>query len=138
MYISFWEKGKWRFLDLAELPMEKPKIKKLYYSISEVSALTLLKPYVLRYWESEFPSLRPSKNRAGKRIYRSSDVEHILIIKKLLYENKFTIEGARKQLQFGQESEEFEEEAKNDKQKSLLEEIKISLKEIIDLLQGPT
>ena len=118
--------------------MEKPKIKKLYYSISEVSALTLLKPYVLRYWESEFPSLRPSKNRTGKRIYRSSDVEHILIIKKLLYENKFTIEGARKQLQFGQESEEFEEEAKNDKQKTLLEEIKISLKEIIDLLEGPT
>ena len=75
---------------------------------------------------------------AGKRIYRSSDVEQILIIKKLLYENKFTIEGARKQLQFGQESEEFEEEAKNDKQKTLLEEIKISLKEIIDLLQGPT
>ena len=100
--------------------------------------MTSLKPYVLRYWEGEFPSLQPSKNRAGKRIYRSSDIDHILTIKKLLYEKKFTIEGARKQLQFGQESEEFEEEAKNDKQKTLLEEIKISLKEIIDLLEGPT
>jgi len=97
--------------------------------------MTSVKPYVLRYWESEFPSLRPSKNRAGKRIYRSSDVEQVLTIKKLLYENKFTIEGARKQLKFGQE---VEDEAKNDRQKNVLEEIKISLKEIIDLLEDPT
>ena len=100
--------------------------------------MTSVKPYVLRYWESEFPSLRPSKNRAGKRIYRSSDVEQILIIKKLLYENKFTIEGARKQLKSGQESEEFEDEAKNDGHKNILDEIKISLNEIIDLLESPT
>ncbi len=100
--------------------------------------MTSVKPYVLRYWESEFPNLRPSKNRAGKRIYRSSDVEQIFTIKKLLYENKFTIEGARKQLKFRQESEGVEDEVKNDRQKNILEEIKISLKEIIDLLEDST
>ena len=118
--------------------MKEPIIKKLYYSISEVSELTSLKPYVLRYWESEFPSLRPSKNRAGKRIYRSSDVEQVLAIKKLLYEKKFTIEGARKQLKFGNGSEDIEDAAKNDKQKEVLEEVKIGLKEIIDLLEDKT
>jgi len=100
--------------------------------------MTSVKPYVLRYWESEFPNLRPSKNRAGKRIYRSSDVEQIVTIKKLLYENKFTIEGARKQLKFAQQSEEVKDVAKNDRQKNVLEEIKISLKEIIDLLEDST
>lgn len=73
-------------------------IKKLYYSIGEVSEMTHLKPYVLRYWESEFPQLRPSKNRAGKRIYRSNDIELVLLIKKLLYNDKFTIEGACKRI----------------------------------------
>jgi len=97
--------------------------------------MTSLKPYILRYWESEFPSLRPSKNRAGKRIYRSSDVEQVLAIKSLLYENKFTIEGARKQLKLEHESERLEDSVKNDKPKDLLAEIKIGLKEIIDLLK---
>ena len=61
----------------------KPKqIKKLYYSISEVSKLTSLKQYVLRYWETEFSELRPSKNRAGNRIYRLSDIKLLFLIKK--------------------------------------------------------
>ncbi|MBD3290125.1 MerR family transcriptional regulator [candidate division KSB1 bacterium] len=77
----------------------KPKpIKKLYYSISEVSKLTSLKAYVLRYWETEFSELRPAKNRAGNRIYRLNDIKLIFYIKKLLYEEKFTIEGARQKL----------------------------------------
>ncbi len=77
----------------------KPKpIKKLYYSISEVSKLTSLKPYVLRYWETEFSELRPAKNRAGNRIYRLNDIKLIFFIKKLLYEEKFTIEGARQKI----------------------------------------
>mgnify|MGYP003322586420 CR=1 FL=1 len=65
--------------------------KKLYYSIKEVSEMTELKPYVLRYWESEFPSLKPSKNRAGNRTYKKHDIQVILDIKKLLYQKKFTI-----------------------------------------------
>lgn len=73
-------------------------IKKLYYSIGEVSKVTELKQYVLRYWESEFPQLSPAKNRAGNRIYRDKDIELILFIKSLLYDRKYTIEGARQKL----------------------------------------
>lgn len=71
---------------------------KLYFRIREVSDLTATKPYVLRYWETEFPSLAPVKSSSGHRLYRRQDVETIFEIKRLLYEKGFTIEGARKQL----------------------------------------
>ncbi|RKY45612.1 MAG: MerR family transcriptional regulator [Candidatus Neomarinimicrobiota bacterium] len=71
-------------------------LKKLYYSIGEVSKITGLKPHVLRYWESEFPMLSPMKNRAGNRVYRERDLKLIQYIKYLLYEKKYTIDGARK------------------------------------------
>jgi DNA-binding transcriptional MerR regulator len=74
------------------------QIKKLYYSIGEVSKMTDLKAYVLRYWETEFKQLKPPKNRAGNRTYRQTDIDLILFIKDLLYIKKFTIEGARTQL----------------------------------------
>ena len=77
----------------------KPQIKKLYYSISEVSKITRLKQYVLRYWETEFTQLKPPKNRAGNRTYRQKDIDVIHKIKELLYKKKFTIEGARKQME---------------------------------------
>ena len=77
-------------------PALSPTVKKLYYSIGEVSETTSLKPYVLRYWETEFPDLSPAKNRAGNRIYTEKDINTILDIKRLLYQEKFTIEGARK------------------------------------------
>ena len=78
--------------------MEARDIKKLYYSISEVSEITGLKQYVLRYWETEFSQLKPGKNRAGNRIYRSHDVDTIMEIKSLLYDRKFTIKGAQQHL----------------------------------------
>ena len=78
--------------------MNQPQIKKLYYSIGEVAELTSLKPYVLRYWETEFPALKPTKNRAGNRIYKDRDLKILFHIKYLLYDQKYTIEGARKQL----------------------------------------
>src|SRR2546425_6350445 len=71
---------------------------KLYFRIGEVSDLVETKPYVLRYWETEFPVLKPIKSRSGHRLYRRQDVETILEIRRLLYEQGFTIEGARKQL----------------------------------------
>ena len=77
---------------------EPKQIKKLYYSIGEVSKMTELKAYVLRYWETEFKQLKPPKNRAGNRTYRQNDIDLILYIKDLLYTKKFTIEGARHQL----------------------------------------
>lgn len=71
---------------------------KLYFRIGEVSRLTATKTYVLRYWETEFPTLKPVKSRSGHRLYRRQDLETVVEIKRLLYEKGFTIEGARKQL----------------------------------------
>ena len=78
--------------------MEEPIAKKAYYSIGDVCDLTGLKPHVLRYWESQFEVLHPTKNRAGNRVYRPKDIELILLVKHLLYEEKYTIEGARQRL----------------------------------------
>jgi DNA-binding transcriptional MerR regulator len=78
--------------------MRKKTPDKLYYSITEVSELTGVKPHVLRYWETEFKALKPKKNRAGNRTYRSSDIKLIMLIKKLLYDDGFTIAGAKKKL----------------------------------------
>lgn len=78
--------------------MKQLGIKKLYYSISEVSKITDLEQYVLRYWETEFEQLKPAKNRAGNRIYTNRDIKLILFIKKLLREERYTIEGAKQVL----------------------------------------
>ena len=74
------------------------EVKKLYYSIGEVSEITNLKQYVLRYWESEFSQLKPSKNSAGNRNYRKSDIDLINEIKSLLYKRHYTIKGAKQYL----------------------------------------
>ena len=79
--------------------MKDLSIKKLYYSISEVSKITEIEQYVLRYWETEFEQLKPQKNRAGNRIYTNKDIQLILYIKELLREKKYTIEGAKKILE---------------------------------------
>jgi len=89
-------------------------IRKLYYSISEVSTITGLEQYVLRYWESEFPQLKPAKNRAGNRIYTNKDIKLILYIKKLLRDERYTIEGAKRVL------EEYVPEAESAEQLELL------------------
>lgn len=86
--------------------MRDLSIKKLYYSISEVSKITDIEQYVLRYWETEFEQLSPQKNRAGNRIYTNKDIRLILYIKELLREKKYTIEGAKKIL------EDYEQEKK--------------------------
>jgi DNA-binding transcriptional MerR regulator len=71
---------------------------KRYYRIGEVSKITGVKPYVLRYWESEFRWMAPQKSKSKQRLYRKRDIDMILLIKKLLYEQRFTIAGARKKL----------------------------------------
>jgi len=71
---------------------------KLYFKIGEVADIVGVKPYVLRYWETEFPEIAPSKSKSKQRLYKRKEVEQILYIRELLYEEKFTIEGARKQL----------------------------------------
>jgi DNA-binding transcriptional MerR regulator len=71
---------------------------RLYYSISDVADMIDIKPYVLRFWEKEFPSLKPKKNRAGNRTYQKKDIELLRRIKELLYKEGFTIFGARQKL----------------------------------------
>jgi DNA-binding transcriptional MerR regulator len=76
----------------------KRKSEKLYYSISEASTMTQVKPHVLRYWETQFKVLKPRKNTAGNRMYRKKDLNLVLLIKELLYDKGFTIAGAQKHL----------------------------------------
>jgi DNA-binding transcriptional MerR regulator len=81
------------------VPSDTPEIPdKLYFRIGEVASLLAVEPYVLRYWETEFRSLAPKKSGTGHRLYRRKDVELLLKIKHLLYEKRYTIEGARQSL----------------------------------------
>jgi len=131
--------------------MRDLSIKKLYYSISEVSKITDIEQYVLRYWETEFDELNPQKNRAGNRIYTNKDIRLILYIKELLREKKYTIEGAKKILEnyeqdkkpiveikekkLKTEEEPEEETQKNDDSlKTDLEEIRETLKYLLTKL----
>ena len=113
-----------------------PKVKKLYYSIGEVSQMTNLKAYVLRYWETEFSQLKPPKNRSGNRTYRQKDIEIILNIKDLLYAKKFTIEGARSVLKqkVKPESTLITKQSFNKDQKEILKKVKNSLKDILKII----
>jgi len=115
-----------------------PQIKKLYYSISEVSKITGLKQYVLRYWESEFSQLKPPKNRAGNRTYRQKDIDLIQQIKTLLYKEKFTIDGARKQLQTSSSTEKSDITEVSEKVKpinsEILDQLKRELKDILRII----
>src|SRR5215813_10731368 len=88
-----------RMMDVALQPGVPEIPDKLYFKIGEVSELLGVEPYVLRYWETEFTVLSPKKSGTGHRLYRRKDVELLLRIKHLLYEKKFTIEGARQTLQ---------------------------------------
>jgi DNA-binding transcriptional MerR regulator len=121
------------------LQVESPEIPdKLYFRIGEVSALLGVEPYVLRYWETEFPSLAPKKSGTGHRLYRRKDVELLLRIKHLLYEKRFTIEGARQSLHSDSPKSRAPRERR--RQQSLftqdpLIEVRRQLAEILELLK---
>ncbi len=108
--------------------------KKAYYSIGEVCDLTGLKPHVLRYWETQFEVLNPTKNRAGNRVYRPNEVELILLVKHLLYEKKYTIEGARRRLQEMRSSGEIEGERQDVLEPEFLSGMKSELTELLRVL----
>ena len=122
-------------------------IKKLYYSIGEVAETVGLKPHVLRYWESEFSILSPSKNRAGNRIYKDKDILLVRFIKDLLYNKKFTIEGAKQKLS-NLKKKELDHFERNqalgnkkppkevDRYKDAITKIKHGLKDILELLDN--
>lgn len=84
---------------LREARRKEPIPDKLYFRIGEVARLTGIQPYILRYWESEFPLLQPKKSGTGQRLYRKRDIEIILKVKELLYDLRYTIAGARRRLQ---------------------------------------
>jgi DNA-binding transcriptional MerR regulator len=108
---------------------------KLYFRIGEVATLCHLPAYVLRFWESEFPQLKPVKSSTGQRMYRKRDVENVLRIKQLLYEQGFTISGARQQLRTENKSDKtqgaipFPAQSSNE-----LQRLRQGLREILDLL----
>ncbi len=111
--------------------MRESIVKKAYYSIGEVCDLTGLKPHVLRYWETQFEVLSPTKNRAGNRVYRPKDIELILLVKHLLYEQKYTIEGANQKLLDMRKGGELEE----GQQEVLGPEFLASMKEELEALR---
>jgi len=89
-----------------------------------------VKPYVLRYWETEFPFLKPKKTKTGQRLYTKKDIEMLLVIKKMLYEEKFTIEGVRQKL--GKMSQLTSNEAIT--KEDIIDKVKYRLKEILKML----
>jgi len=113
---------------------------KLYYKIGEVCQLTDIQPHVLRYWETEFPFLSPSKNSAGQRVYSRQEIQLIRVIKKLLYEEGYTIAGARDRIEQLLRKRQEDEPLRDETQKLLvlspMESLKIrrQLEEILDIL----
>lgn len=133
-----------------QVPPAKPALQlassdipdKLYFRIGEVSRLAGLKPYVLRYWETEFPSIAPKKSGTGHRLYRRKDVETVLEIKRLLYEKRFTIEGARKALESKAKASVAKPQSKKRLQRELfqaplpdLTDIRQELRDILEMLR---
>jgi DNA-binding transcriptional MerR regulator len=108
-----------------------------YYSIGEVCEMAGLRPHVLRYWETQFRELSPTKNRAGNRVYRAREIKLIELVKHLLYEEKYTIEGARKRLEKLREEGELEETAGRALDREALRKIQQSLQELLDTLEEP-
>lgn len=113
---------------------------KLFYKIGEVSKIVGVEPYVLRYWETEFSFLKPRKNKSGQRVYIKRDVELLLDIKRLLYQERYTIEGVRKRLGLGSVDNKSKSEKKLRKTEILqprqsIEHVKKRLREILSQLR---
>src|SRR5689334_966212 len=100
---------------------------KLFFKISEVCEIVGVEPYVLRFWETEFPNFAPEKSKAGHRVYKRKDVENVLRIKELLYDRGFTIAGARKQLSKSRRTKEDREQ--------VLIQLREGLQDILTLLR---
>lgn len=106
-------------------PPQPRQPSKLFYRIGEVSRISGLEPYVLRYWETEFAHLRPEKRKSGQRLYTKKDLDNILQVKQLLYQNGYTISGAKKKLRgrSGQDTDD------------ILESARKEIREILELLK---
>ncbi|HET7599274.1 MAG TPA: MerR family transcriptional regulator [Gemmatimonadales bacterium] len=107
-----------------------------FYSIGEVCILTDLKPHVLRYWESQFRFLNPAKNRSGNRVYKAKEVELIMLVKHLLYTEKYTIEGARHRIDQYRRTGELRPSARQAFEAQLVQEAREELERVLAVLEG--
>jgi DNA-binding transcriptional MerR regulator len=107
-----------------------------FYSIGEVCGLTDLKPHVLRYWESQFRFLNPAKNRSGNRVYKGREVELIMLVKHLLYTEKFTIDGARQRIDHYRRTGELRVSARQAFEAELAQEVRSTIEEAMAILDG--
>ena len=109
-----------------------------FFSIGEVCELTDLKPHVLRYWESQFRFLNPAKNRSGNRVYQRREIELILLVKHLLYTEKYTIEGARQKMDQHRRGGELKQEARRAVGLQTVLDLRDELDDILAILEGRT
>ncbi len=116
--------------------MTLPSPVQQFFSIGEVCALTDLKPHVLRYWESQFRFLNPAKNRSGNRVYKAREVELVMLVKHLLYTEKYTIEGARIRLDQYRRSGDLRIQATQALRDEVIREIRRDLDEVMAVLEG--
>jgi len=107
-----------------------------FFSIGEVCEITDLKPHVLRYWESQFKFLNPAKNRSGNRVYQRKEIELILLVKHLLYTEKYTIEGARLKVEEHRKSGDLKSVARATLSLETVESLERELRDLERLLQG--
>lgn len=123
--------------ELLDRPRERPVAPKEYYSISEVCDLVGLRPHVLRYWETQFPLLNPSKNRSGNRVYQRKEIKLILFVKELLYEQKYTVEGAKQKLEQLRKGGELQEATKGALDKQMVGLLRREMQYLMEVLTPP-
>jgi DNA-binding transcriptional MerR regulator len=116
--------------------MTMPHPVQQFFSIGEVCSLTELKPHVLRYWESQFRFLSPAKNRSGNRVYKAREVELIMLVKHLLYTEKFTIEGARIRLDQYRKSGDLKSTGKQAMRYETVGDVRRALDDVLAVLDG--
>jgi DNA-binding transcriptional MerR regulator len=107
-----------------------------FFSIGDVCTLTDLKPHVLRYWESQFKFLHPAKNRSGNRVYQRREIELIMLVKQLLYTEKYTIDGARQKIDEYRKSGELRSVARAALDSQAVESMETDLRSILAILDG--
>jgi DNA-binding transcriptional MerR regulator len=114
---------------------DRPIIRKEYYSIGEVCDLVGLKPHVLRYWESQFPALRPSKNRAGNRVYQRKEIRLVILVRRLLYDEKYTVEGARQKVEELRKGGELDAATRQVLDVATVDDIRAELQSLLEILR---
>jgi DNA-binding transcriptional MerR regulator len=107
-----------------------------FFSIGDVCAMTDLKPHVLRYWESQFRFLNPAKNRSGNRVYQRREIELIMLVKHLLYTEKYTIDGARQKVDEHRKAGELRTAARSALDAEAIASVEAELREVLEVLEG--